>query len=84
MNNQDLIKKIDIRMLDVKRHFHAFQPSIEQAEKLIKKGFDEKKPNKVYLQNALNILGSFISNGNVREVMKMIQIGMKDGEPNGR
>ena len=73
MDNKELIKKIEIKMLDAKRHFGTFKLHMEQAEKLIKAGFESNPVNKVYLQNAENILASFVSNGSVREIMRLMQ-----------
>jgi hypothetical protein len=74
-NNNILSSKIKIKFMDIKRHFVSKVNVIEEAEKLTLLGMERK--NKIYLINGINILGQFISNNNVKEVINIIENEIK-------
>ncbi len=58
------------KILAAKHHFETYKGNIELAEELIQKGLDQK--NKVYLSNSINILSKFVSNTNVKDIIKIV------------
>ncbi len=58
------------KILAAKHHFETYKGDIELAEELIQKGLIQK--NKIYLSNSINILSRFVSNTNVKEIIKMV------------
>jgi hypothetical protein len=84
MTKQDLIKNIQNKFIDIKRHFISRQNVIEQSEKLLLKGFAEQNINNAYTINGLDMLSPFISNTNVRDTIKLIQQGMQQQQTAGK
>jgi hypothetical protein len=74
-NNNVLSSKIKNKFMDIKRHFVSRINVINEAEKLTLLGIERK--NKIYLVNSINILGQFISNSNVKEVINIIENEIK-------
>jgi hypothetical protein len=71
----NISSKIKIKFMDIKRHFVSKVNVIEEAEKLTLLGIE--KGNKIYLINSINMLGQFISNSNVKEVINIIENEIK-------
>jgi len=80
MTKNEYLTKIKIEMLYAKKNFSVFREQVEIAEDLILKGFEEEKLNNPYNQNSIRILSSFITNGRVRNVIKLLQEVMKNNE----
>ena len=76
MKKNEIESKIKLNLIDAKRHFIAYADNFEQVEKLLEIGFKQDKMNNVYMLNTINILSSFIANSRVKEIVKLIQIGM--------
>ena len=80
MTKNEYLTKIKIEMLYAKKNFSVFREQVEISEDLILKGFEEEKLNNPYNQNSIRILSSFITNGRVRNVIKLLQEVMKNNE----
>jgi hypothetical protein len=74
-DNNILTSKIKIKFMDIKRHFVSRVNVIEEAERLILLGVERN--NKIYFVNSINILGQFISNSNVKEIINIIENEIK-------
>lgn len=73
MNNQELIKIIDIKLQEAKRHFQSKIDVIEQAEKLLIKGLEQPKIDNAYIMNGIDILLPYISATSVKDILRLIQ-----------
>lgn len=78
MSKKEITEKINFKMMDIKRHFDVYEKQMSEAENLIISGINGN--NNIDINNAITILSSFVSNTNVRDVIKMAQEHMKGGE----